>query len=88
MLFGWLLLVGGSIRGANFDSVGLNVAQCGGFLVICVSYWVIHVIRSHKSKMEPELDSTTKETELLMRENINKAIPLQEANRSGDPLDE
>lgn len=50
--FGSLLLLGGSASGANFDSVGLNVAQFGGFLVIGVSYWVIHLIRHHENEVK------------------------------------
>ena len=51
-LFGSLLLIGGSVSGASFDSVGLNVAQFGGFLVVCVSYWMIHLIRHHESEVK------------------------------------
>ena len=53
-LFGGILLAGGSVSGANFDLVGLNVAQFGGFLVACVSYWVIHMIRHFEGGIERE----------------------------------
>ncbi len=50
--FGSLLLIGGSASGANFDAVGLNVAQSGGFLVICVSFWILHLIGHHEREMK------------------------------------
>lgn len=65
IILGGLLLVGGSCEGADFDLLGLNAAQFGGFLILCVASWVVHFVRHFEAVMNNKLEQENLEIKNL-----------------------